>query len=153
MEKIVEVDIESIDDLFERYNRKKISKELIRYLIEVTPILKKGDTLKVVINNKLKENISCSELIKQGLDAETASNEYKFIHTNRKQLLFFVLGVMALGVSAIVDIEILKEIILIGAWVLLWDMVELEIDDDITNRRKKMILRQLLMSDFEEIRK
>lgn len=153
MEKIVEIDIDSSSDLFEQYNKKKISKELIRYLIDATPKVTKNDTLKVVINNRMKEDIKCAELIKKALDAELMSNEYKFVHTNRRQLLFFILGVMALGISALIEAEIIKEIILIGAWVLLWDMVELEIDDDISNRKKKMILRKLLVSEFEEIRK
>lgn len=153
MEKIVEIDIDSSSDLFEQYNKKKISKELIRYLIDATPRVTKNDTLKVVINNRMKEDIKCAELIKKALDAELMSNEYKFVHTNRRQLLFFILGVMALGISALIEAEIIKEIILIGAWVLLWDMVELEIDDDISNRKKKKILRKLLVSEFEEIRK
>lgn len=153
MEKIIEIDIESSSDLFEQYNKKKVSRDLIRYLIDVTPRFTKNDNLKVVINNGMKEDIDCAELIKKALDAELMSNEYKFVHTNRRQLLFFVLGVMALGVSALVEAEIIKEIILIGAWVLLWDMVELEIDDDISNRRKKKIIRKLLVSEFEEIKK
>ena len=153
MEKIVEIDIDSIDDLFERYNKKKISKDLIRYLIDSTPTLKKNDTLRVIINNNLGENISCAELIKKALDAEVASNEYKFIYTNKKQMLFFVLGVFALGISTFIEMTILKEIILIGAWVVLWDMVELELQDDISNRKKKYILKKLLAGEFEEIKK
>ena len=153
MEKIVEIDIDSIDDLFERYNKKKISKDLIRYLIDSTPTLKKNDTLRVIINNNLGENISCAELIKKALDAEAASNEYKFIHTNKKQMLFFILGVFSLGISTFIEMPILKEIILIGAWVVLWDMVELELQDDISNRKKKYILKKLLAGEFEEIKK
>ena len=153
MEKVIEVDIDSSDDLFDQYNKNKVSKDLIRYLLEETPDIKKGDSLKVIIRNGMKENIKCAELIKKGLDDEAKSNDYKFMYTNRKQLLFLILGVMALGLSAIVDSEIMKEIIVIGAWVLLWDMVELEIDDDITNRKKKRILKILLASEFEEIRK
>lgn len=153
MEKIVEIDIDGIDDLFERYNKKRISKDLIRYLIDSTPTLKRRDTLRVIINNNLGENISCAELIKKALDAEVASNEYKFIYTNKKQMLFFVLGVFALGISTFIEMTILKEIILIGAWVVLWDMVELELQDDISNRKKKYILKKLLTGEFEEIKK
>ena len=153
MEKIVEIDIDGIDDLFERYNKKRISKDLIRYLIDSTPTLKRRDPLRVIKNNNLGENISCAELIKKALDAEVASNEYKFIYTNKKQMLFFVFGVFALGISTFIEMPILKEIILIGAWVVLWDMVELELQDDISNRKKKYILKKLLTGEFEEIKK
>ena len=65
MEKILEIDLDKKEDLFDCYNKKKVSKELIQYILDSTPKLKKGDTLKVVINNGIKGNIKCAELIKQ----------------------------------------------------------------------------------------
>ena len=74
-----------------------------------------------------------------------------YIHlTNMKQIWFLILGVIALLVASIVDWEILKEIVIIGAWVLLWDVVEMEIVDDINNRKKKRILKKILSSEFIE---
>ena len=67
-----------------------------------------------------------------------------------KQIWFLILGVIALLVASIVDWEILKEIVIIGAWVLLWDVVEMEIVDDINNRKKKRILKKILSSEFIE---
>lgn len=153
MEKIIEVDIDNVDDLFEMYNRRKISRELIRYLVESVPKMTKNDTLKVVINNNLAEDIYCSELIKKALDTEIKSNDYKFMYSNKRQLIYFILGVLALLIATLINIEIIKEVILIGAWVLLWDMVEIEIGDDINNRKRKKKLNGLLAADFEEIRK
>lgn len=153
MEKIIEVDIDNVDDLFEMYNRRKISRELIRYLVESVPKMTKNDTLKVVINNNLTEDIYCSELIKKALDTEIKSNDYKFMYSNKRQLIYFILGVLALLIATLINIEIIKEVILIGAWVLLWDMVEIEIGDDINNRKRKKKLNGLLAADFEEIRK
>lgn len=153
MERVVEIDINSKEDLFEQYNGRKISKSLINYLINTTPRFKKDDTLKVIVYNNMKEDISCAEFIKMALDAEITSNDYKFMYTNRRQIVLLVLGVLILALATIVDIEIIKEIILIGAWVLLWEMVELEIDDDISNRRKRKVLKKLVASEFEEIKK
>ena len=140
MEKIVEIDVNSYDDLFERYNRKKISRDLIGYLITNTPKLRKDDKLKIVINNNMKENISCSELIKRELDAETVRVEAQYKHNT-------------LIIASFVGIEILNEVVVIGAWVLIWEMVEIEMDDDVSNRKKKNILKRLVASDFEEIKK
>lgn len=153
MRKIVEVDIDKYEDLVEPYNKKKISRELVNYLIGATPKLKKADSLKVVIHNNMKNNISCAEFIKKGLDAEITKSDYSFMNTNRRQIFLFVLGVLILILAYVVNVEIIKEIILIGAWVLLWEMVELEIDDDISNRKKKLILKRLVASEFEEIKK
>ena len=153
MEKILEIDINDKEDLFEKYNEKKISKELIKYIIDNTPKFKKNDKMKVIINNNLKDKMFVSELIKKELDSEVARNEYKFTYNNRKQIVYFILGVAALVLSTFINIEILEEIILIGAWVVLWDMVELELQDDISNRKKKYILKKLLTGEFEEIKK
>ena len=153
MEKILEIDINDKEDLFEKYNEKKISKELIKYIIDNTPKFKKDDKIKVIINNNLKDKMFVSELIKKELDSEVARNEYKFTYNNRKQIVYFISGVAALVLSTFINIEILEEIILIGAWVVLWNMVELEIDDDINYIKKKRILKKILNSEFEEIRK
>lgn len=67
MEKILEIDLDSTEDLFECYNKKGISRNLIQYMIEFMPWLKRNDKLKVVTNNKIKGNIRCAELIKQAL--------------------------------------------------------------------------------------
>lgn len=153
MEKILEIDINDKEDLFEKYNEKKISKELIKYIIDNTPKFKKNDKMKVIINNNLKDKMFVSELIKKELDSEVDRNEYKFTYNNRKQIVYFISGVAALVLSTFINVEILEEIILIGAWVVLWNMVELEIDDDINYIKKKRILKKILNSEFEEIRK
>ena len=69
MERVIEIDIVKEDDLFEKYNKKIISKNLINYLIEETPKLKKEDKLKVIINNEI-EKYNCKELIIEGLKRE-----------------------------------------------------------------------------------
>lgn len=42
MEKILQIDLESKEDLFEKYNKNIVSKELIEYIIKATPHFKKG---------------------------------------------------------------------------------------------------------------
>ena len=150
MEKILEIDLDSTEDLFECYNKKKVSRDLIQYMVDAIPRLKKNDTLKVVINNRIKGNVKCAELIKKAIDDACARNDFRFHLTNMKQIWFLILGVIALLVASIVDWEILKEIVIIGAWVLLWDAVEIEIVDDIINRKKKKALEKLLSSEFIE---
>lgn len=150
MEKILEIDLDKKEDLFDCYNKKKVSKELIQYILDSTPKLKKGDTLKVVINNGIKGNIKCAELIKKALDDSFIKNEYKSHTNNVKQLSFLIMGVIALCLSSIIKFEVLKEVVIIGAWVLLWDAVEIEIVDDIVNKKKKIAIQKLLSSEFVE---
>ena len=150
MEKILEIDLDKKEDLFDCYNKKKVSKDLIQYILDSTPKLKKGDTLKVVINNGIKGNIKCAELIKKALDESFIKNEYKSHTNNVKQLSFLIMGVIALCLSSIIKFDVLKEVVIIGAWVLLWDAVEIEIVDDIINKKKKIAIKKLLSSEFVE---
>lgn len=153
MEKVLEIDLEKEEDFFECYNKKKVSRELIQYMVDSVPRLTKDDTLKVIINNKIKGNIKCSELIKQALDEACAKNDFRFHISNMRQIWFLLIGILALVIASLIQIEILKEVVIIGAWVLLWDAVEIEIIDDISNRKKKRILKKILSSEFVEILK
>lgn len=150
MEKILLIDLDEKDDLFERYNKNKVSKDLIQYMIDVMPVLKKDDSLKVVINNRIKGDIHCSELIKKALDEACINNDFRFRLSNMRQMSFFIVGIFALIIASMIDLEILKEIIIIGAWVLLWDAVEMEIEDDINNRKRNKKLKKILNSEFIE---
>jgi len=150
MEKILELDIDKESDLFETYNKKKISKELIQYMVDSFPRMKKDDKLKVVINNGIKGKFRCAELIKKELDDACTRSDFRFHNTNLKQLSFLIIGILALIVASFIDLDVLKEVVIIGAWVLLWDAVELEIVDDISNRKKKSIYKKLLESEFIE---
>ena len=150
MRKKIRLDLYSEDDLYEQYNDDKVSRDLIRYLVDSASKLKKDEEIEVNIYNHYDKKERCTEFIKKGLEEELANNEHRFRITNLKQVAFFIVGAAALILSTFVEAEVLKEIILIGAWVLLWDMVELEIVDDISNRRKKKILVKLLNSEFTE---
>ena len=150
MEKILEIDINSTNDLFDTYNGKKVSKELIQYMIENFPRMKRNDTLKVIINNNIKGNVRCSELIKKALDDASEKSDFRFHNTNLKQFSFLFLGILALFVASVISFDVIKEVVIIGAWVLLWDAVEMEIVDDIVNRKKKNTLKKLLSSEFIE---
>lgn len=150
MEKILEIDLERKEDLFENYNKKKVSKELIQYMVDAMPRMKKNDKLKVVINNKIKGNIRCAELIKKALDEACVKSDFRFHTTNMKQISFLIIGIIALIVASMIEGNVLKEIVIIGAWVLLWDAVEMEIVDDLSNRKRKKVLKKILSSEFVE---
>ncbi len=90
MEKVVEVDILEKDDLFERYNKKRISKSLINYIIEETPEFKREDNLKIIINSKLDKNIDCKNLINQGLKKEYERSYKKHFRISITQKFIFL---------------------------------------------------------------
>lgn len=148
--KIIEIDITNEEDLYERYNKKIVSKELINYMIKSVPHFTKKDEIKIVINNSMKGKCNCTNLIKDGLKYEYEKSLSKYYKTNIIQLIYLIIGIIALIVSTLIKGTIFKEIILIGAWVLIWEMIELELFSDTLEKRKRIILKKLLASEFEE---
>lgn len=149
MEKIIAIDIINEDDLLEKYNKKKVSKDLISYIIESTPSFKNKDTFKIKINNRIKT--SCVQLIIDGLKEEYQKSVNTHRRNNIIQIIYLLVGIIVLSISNIIEKVIFKEIVLIGGWVLIWSMVELEIFSDTSGRRKRRFLRKLLNSEIIEI--
>ena len=148
--KVIEIDITNNEDLYEKYNKKVVSKDLINYMIESIPHFNKSDKLKIVINNSTSEKINCTKLIKDGLNNEYNKSLLKYHKTNIVQLIYLIIGIIALILSTLINGTIFKEIILIGAWVLIWEMIELELFSDTQEKKKRIILKKLLDSEFEE---
>ena len=148
--KVIEIDITNKEDLYEKYNKKVVSKDLINYMVESIPHFNKSDKLKIVINNSTSEKINCTKLIKDGLNNEYNKSLLKYHKTNIVQLIYLIIGIIALILSTLVNVTIFKEIILIGAWVLIWEMIELELFSDTQEKKKRIILKKLLDSEFEE---
>ena len=119
-------------------------------MIESIPHFNKSDKLKIVINNSTSEKINCTKLIKDGLNNEYNKSLLKYHKTNIVQLIYLIIGIIALILSTLINGTIFKEIILIGAWVLIWEMIELELFSDTQEKKKRIILKKLLDSEFEE---
>ena len=60
------------------------------------------------------------------------------------QLVYLLIGILALIISVVIKDTIFKEIVLIGGWVLIWYMVEIGIFSNRDLRRKRRLLKRLL---------
>lgn len=144
-----ELDIIDKRDLLEKYNTKILSKDLINYLLDIASDIRKDDKVKIIINNYLDYE-NPIKVIKEGLKREYEKSLKKQTITDLKQLLYLILGIIAIFVSTLLETEVLHEIVLIGGWVLIWEMVELEIFTDREGRKKREILKKILKSEFIE---
>ena len=147
MEKIIEIDLLELDDLLERYNRKKVSLSLIEYIIKQTPNFKKNDNLKIIINTKIKD-IDCVSLIKEGLKEEYNNNLKKHFYNDIIQIIYLIIGVAIIFIYTLLKQSIAKELVLISGWVFIWSVVELELFSDSESRKRRIILNKLLLSEF-----
>ena len=140
------IDISSIDDVYEKYNKNEISKELINYIIEKCYNEK---NIKIIINNKLDINIK--PLIYKGLENEYNRIYLKYKKNNIIQIIYLILGIIILGISSIISENVISEVILVTGCVFIWSVVELEIFTDTTGRKKRKIIKRILKSEIIEV--
>lgn len=147
MKKVIEIDLNNKEDLLEKYNNKRISKELIEYLINEANFINKKDNVVIQINNNIKTDIDIVKYLINGLKDEYESNIKSHLKNNIIQIILFFLGIFFLFLSTqINDNDIWKEILLIGGWVPIWEMIDLELFNDFRGHKRKRILQKLLDS-------
>ncbi len=143
---IEEIKINIVDesDLYDKFNREELSQELISYIIDEASLVKSEDKIRIIIPkvNNLKERLQ-----------QSFNREYERtikIHHNNNilQVLLFILGVLFIFFSTRINESVWKEIFLIGGWVPIWEMIELELFNDFRGRKKKKILSKLLKSEI-----
>lgn len=149
MKRIIELDIVNKDDLLEKYNKKQASRDLINYIVESISYIDKKDEVKIILNNHFKD-INSKELILEGLKREYHKSLVKYIHNNIVQIIYLILGVVMIFLSTIIKESILSEVVLIGGFVFIWAMIEMEIFTDVMDRRKRKRLKKLLRSEIIE---
>ena len=149
MKKIIEIDLNSKEDLLERYNNKRISKDLVEYLINETNFVSKKDSVVIQINNNIKADIDIAKYLINGLKDEYESTIRSHLKNNIIQIVLFFLGIFFLFLSTQINSsDIWKEILLIGGWVPIWEMIDLELFNDFRGRKRKRILQKLMDSQI-----
>ena len=149
MKKIIEIDLNSKEDLLERYNNKRIFKDLVEYLINETNFVSKKDSVVIQINNNIKADIDIAKYLINGLKDEYESTIRSHLKNNVIQIVLFFLGIFFLFLSTQINSsDIWKEILLIGGWVPIWEMIDLELFNDFRGRKRKRILQKLMDSQI-----
>ncbi len=148
MEKIIEIDLNNKYDLIDKYNEKKISNEIIEYIIKQAKFLR-NKQLKIIINKKCIIDKDIVKLIREGLEEEYARSLEEHNTNNIKQILFLILGVTFIFLSTLIDEGVIwKEVLLISGWVPIWEMIEVELFPDVDGRRKRKLIKKLLNSEI-----
>ena len=150
MDKVIEININDKYDFIDKYNENNVCTDFINYIIQKAAFVTKKDNIKIVINKKCEIGQNCENMIKDAL-----KEEYKMSMTHHKiidakQVVLLIVGIIALILYGLIKEDIVwKEILLIGGWVGIWEMLDLEIFDDARERRKRKILKILLTSNIE----
>lgn len=154
MEKIIEIDLHQEKDMIEKYNSKKLSNELLEYMIQQATAIQKNEKVKIMIHKKCDIDRDCVRLIKDGLK-EAYNKSIQERHSNNvKQLLFFLVGAFFIFLSTQVKDEFIwKELLLITGWVPIWELIEVELFPDAYGRKRRKIIKKLLQTEIMETTK
>lgn len=138
------VNLKNEEDLYEKYNN-KLSSELIEYLLKETK--KTKGNLKIIVNTSLNiENIE--QTIKDGLlNAYEETKKFDDLYDN-KQLSFFIMGFIFLLFSSLIKYDVIKEIIIIIGWFVIWEGVDIALNLDTKLRINRKKLKRLINSEI-----
>lgn len=150
MEKIIRIDIQKEEDLIEKYDDSIINHNLIEYILKKSNDISKNDTIKFDIKNKCNTKIHIKERIIEGLKLEYNHTVKEHHRNNLIQLILLLLGITFLFLSTLISNEFIwKEVLLIGGWVPIWEMIDIELFNEFKGRRTKKIIEKLITSKFE----
>ena len=149
MKKIIEADILDINDFFEKYNKDLVSHDLINYILDNSRDLLDNDEVEIVLNKAI--DLKLESILRNSLKTKYQEEIKEHYYNNKMQVVYFLIGVIMLIISRILNDRVLiEELFLIGGWVLIWQTVEIEFFRDTLNHKKRKILKKLINSKITE---
>ena len=149
MTKVINVDLQEKNDFLEKYNHEEVTNDLVEYLIKEARHTQKDDNIIINFNVLFNAEFNIKEMLIKTLKEEYLHNINDHRYTNLFQIILFLLGIIFLSLSTLFkDGVIWKEILVIGGWVPIWEMVELELFNDVRGRKRKKIINKLINSEI-----
>ena len=149
MKKIIEADILDINDFFEKYNKDLVSRDLINYILDNSNDIDERDEVEIVLNKAI--DLKLDGILRNSLKTKYQEEIKEHYYNNKMQVVYFLIGVIMLIISRILnDRALIEELFLIGGWVLIWQTVEIEFFRDTLNHKKRKILKKLINSKITE---
>lgn len=148
MEKRLEIVIKNEEDVFDKYSNDKLNEELVNYIAQNAPKLRKNETIFLTIKNETKKKYK--EAIEKGLKLEQLKyHKWQYLK-DIAQLIFIVIGVVLLYLATVFDREVISELFSIGGWVFIWFVCESEIVEETRRRKKYNLIDKILVGTIEE---
>ena len=137
MEKEINIKFLAESDIIEKYNDDKLSKDLLEYIISEAEFTKRNENIKIIIDNRCQTKLNYKDMLYNAFNEEYIHNLKEHLKNNILQLIFLLVGIFFIFLSFKVDNQIWKEIFLIGGWVPIWEMIDLELFNDIRGIKRK----------------
>ncbi len=150
MNKVINITLNQEEDVFSKYDPDQLEGELLEYIIKKAMAFKKQEPIKIIIKNNLRKTIDFDDLLKKAFATEYQNVIAEHERNNIIQFFLFLLGFIFIVISFNWTNPIGQELFLIAGWVPIWEMVDLEIFNDVRGQRRKKILRRLSATEIVE---
>jgi len=139
--KIIKLELNCMDDFFNKYNHHQVSFSVIKYLLNECS--SEFNTYQIIIYNNLDLKIDLVSLIKETLLQEYEERQRIYKQTNIKQIWLLAIGIILLLISmGISEYFVFKEVILIAGWVLVWETIDIQLFRDVSERKTIKVLNK-----------
>ncbi len=151
MGKIIEINLAEKEDFFSKYNKKRVSNDIIDYILQESMYVTKNDNVKIILNKKCRIEQNCAQMIREALNEQYNNSLKRHYSIDIKQFFLIIVGIISLIIYSIIKEGIIwSELFLIAGWVGIWEAIDLELFDDYNERRKRKNLKKLLKSEIIE---
>lgn len=144
MDRVINIDINDIHDLFEPYNDNYLNQSLIDYLLRHSATFKKDDQVIIEIDNNVTKERNFETILKQSLKKEQQRLKDMYKDMNKKQTIWFITGCIVMTLSYFLSTSALQEILIVVGSVPIWEAISIEFFKD-TDVRKKLHIIDLLL--------
>ena len=148
MKNIIEITLNEKEDYLNKFNNKRISKDLNDYILEECKAMDLNDSIEIQINTNFKmseeEENNLVDMIREnyGVDISDIESLLKKLYVLNSLMIFVGIVILAIWFISS-NIPVLSEFILIIGWILIWEGINNIMYQSVKNtikikRRKKL---------------
>lgn len=148
MKNIIEINIYNYEDVIEKFDNNKLSRELADFIYNQYTALSVNKGVELSVNSNLteeQENI-LADMIHRHFGLETQKSILTFRYKTKYQILLFLIGIFLIALSNlpfISNLSTIHEILLIFGWVAVWELIYDIMFVDIKENIKRKRLKKL----------
>lgn len=143
-DKVINIDINNLEELENDYNKKHINKDLEQYIMECAKLMPRKEKIELKINSNLNsiEQENAINLI-HGYYKEKFK-QYHLIdkYDDYVRIFLLILGIVFIIISEHL-IDVLSELFLIAGWVVVWEIIYDLIFTGFKRKKTKSIYQKL----------
>jgi len=130
MKNVIEININTYEDITEKFNNDKLSRELANFIYDQYAALSLNKNVEINIKSTCdlteEQENNIADMIHRHFGLETQKSILIFKYKTKYQILLFLIGIFLITLSNlkfISELSTIHEILLIFGWVAVWELI------------------------------